>query len=108
MFRQDRILLLNMAWSLDALKRFDEAEAYYKEVLAWEPISAQVHFYYGAHLHSAGKHDAAEAEYTKSNTLAANRGAQVGLERLAKERKTGSEARPLPSTRPAARCSLPS
>ena len=89
LFRQDRNLLLGMAWSLDALKRFDEAESYYKEVLDWEANSAQVHAYYATHLRTAGKLDDAEAEYNRSMKLAWNRAAQWGLEQLAKERKPG-------------------
>jgi len=45
LFPQDRDLLLGVAWSLDGLKHYDEAESYFKEVMAAEPNSAQVHAY---------------------------------------------------------------
>jgi O-antigen ligase len=86
LFPRDRYLLLGMGWSLDGLKRFDEAEPYYKEVMAWEPNSAQIRAYYALHLHSAGKLEEAEAEYNSSMKISWNWAAHNGLERLAKER----------------------
>ncbi len=86
LFPQDRYLLLGMGWSFDALKQFDEAEPYFKKVLAWEPNSPQVHNYYAFHLHAAGRLDEAEAEYKKSTSIWATEAANLGLERLAKER----------------------
>jgi len=90
LFPQDRDLLLGVAWSLDGLKHYDEAESYFKEVMASEPNSAQVHAYYAAHLHSAGKLEEAEATYNKSLKLWWTLAAQRGLERLASERKAGN------------------
>jgi tetratricopeptide (TPR) repeat protein len=89
LFPQDRYLLLGMGWSLDALKRFDEAEPYFKEVVAAETNSAQIRAFYAIHLHSAGKLDEAGKEYTNSMKLYGNLAAQRGLERLAQERKRG-------------------
>lgn len=90
-FRQERYLLLGMGWSLDELKRYDEAEAYFKEVLAAEPNSAQLHAYYGTHLRAAGKLDEAEAEYIKSKALVWNAVANDGLESIARERAAASK-----------------
>ena len=86
LFPQDRYLILGMGWSLDALKEFEESESYFKQVVAAEPNSPQIHAYYALHLHSASKWDEAEAEYNKSMTLGWNWAAKLGLERLAKER----------------------
>jgi tetratricopeptide (TPR) repeat protein len=77
-----------MGWSLDALKRFEDAEPYYKEVLEFEPNSMQVRAYYAAHLHAAGKLDQAEQEYNHSMQLGWNWAAKAGLDRLAKDRST--------------------
>jgi len=86
LFPEDRYLLLGMGWSLDALKRFDEAEPYFKRIAAWESNSAQIHAYYGIHLHTAGKLDEAEAEYKKSMSVQYNEASRLGLERLARDR----------------------
>ena len=94
LFRRDRYLLLGMGWSLDGLKRFDEAEPYFLEVMALEPNSAQIRAYYAVHLHAAGKWDEAEAEYKKSNALYGNWASNLGLERLAKDRKAAAAAQP--------------
>ena len=75
-----------MGWSLDALKRFDEAEPYFKEVVSLEPNSPQIRAYYAIHLHTAGKLDEAEREYNNSIKLYWNPAAYNGLERLTKER----------------------
>jgi len=91
LFPQDRYLLLGMGWSLDALKRFDEAEPYFKEVVTAEPNSAQIRAFYASHLHSAGKLDQAEQEYNNSMKLYWNVMAHNGLERLAKERKVSGQ-----------------
>ncbi len=94
LFPQDRYLLLGMGWSLDALKRFDEADPYFKKIVAWEPNSAQIHAYYALHLHAAGKLDEAEAEYKNSMSVQYNEAARLGLERLARERAAAAARRP--------------
>jgi len=86
LFPQDRYLLLGAGWSLDGLRRFDEAEHFFKKIVEEEPNSPQISAYYAIHLHSAGKLDEAEAEYNRSIKLYWNPAAAEGLARLTKER----------------------
>ena len=87
LFPQDRYLLLGIGWCLDGLHRFEEAEPFFKTLIAQEPDSFQIHAHYATHLHTAGKWDEAEAEYNLSMKLYPSLAAVKGLERLAKDRK---------------------
>ena len=55
--------VLCLAWSLDALGRFDEAEGVFALALQLDPKSTKVHTSYAAHFHQQGKLEQAEAEY---------------------------------------------
>ena len=57
------------AWSLDALGRFDEAEAAFALVLELDPNSNKVHSSYAAHFHQQGKLEQAEVEYARAFKL---------------------------------------
>ena len=55
--------VLCLAWSLDAIGRFDEAEDVFARVLELDPNSNKVHSSYAAHFHQQGKLEQAEVEY---------------------------------------------
>ena len=55
--------VLCLAWSLDAIGRFDEAEGVFARALELDPNSDKVHGSYGAHFHQQGKLEQAEVEY---------------------------------------------
>lgn len=83
---QDRNIVLGLAWSLDALQRFDESEPLFQRALQLDPNAADVRWAHAAHLHARGKLEEAEAQYKVAIRLG-SRAAQIGLERLATERK---------------------
>lgn len=86
LFPQDVNIVLSLAWSLDALQRFDESEPMFLRALELDPKSAQVIFHYAAHLHLAGRRAEAETLYKKS-LAAGSTSAQYGLQRMADEDK---------------------
>jgi len=84
LYPQNRWMLLGMGEALDGLERFDEAEPYYARVMAWNPTSADVRFFYGKHLRTAGRLSEAEQQFKKSLELYWNVAALKGLQSLAK------------------------
>ena len=69
LFPQDQRILLRMGQSLDALKRFDDAELAYQRALAADPNLGVLYGFYGTHLKVAGKLDESSAAYEKGLKL---------------------------------------
>ena len=65
LFPQDVANLLRMGQTLDALKRYDEAEILYKRAIAGDPNRGVIYGYYGTHLEVMGKLDESKAAYKK-------------------------------------------
>ena len=61
--------VLCLAWSLDAIARFDEAEGIFARALQLDPNSNKVHSSYAAHFHQQGKLEQAEVEYEAAYKL---------------------------------------
>ena len=61
--------VLCLAWSLDAIERFDEAETAFATAVQLDPNSGRVHSSYAAHYHLRGELEKAEAEYVRSMEL---------------------------------------
>jgi O-antigen ligase len=85
---RDSRLLLCRATALDALQRFDEAQAVYIEAIRRDPISKYAHWAYGRHFELQHKSDEAEAAYLHSLRLGGGVTAQLALDRIAELRKT--------------------
>ncbi len=95
---QDVRLVLCVAWSLNALKRFDEAEIFHKRALELDSNSGKVHSSYADHLRRKGNATTVESEYSRffaeadaeykiASDLHVGLAAYYGRERLAKDRK---------------------
>lgn len=87
LYPQEQWLLIGKAAALDGLRRFDEAEKFYQEVIRLNPKSPQMLNYFAIHLRQQGKYDEAEATYRKSIQLHWTHSAAYGLESLARERQ---------------------
>ena len=91
--------LLCLAWSLDALERFDEAESVFVRALKLDPNSERIHSSYAAHFHQQKKLEQAEVEYALAFKIG-NLGEQhVNLRRIRKEiadKKAQENAAPVP------------
>jgi O-antigen ligase len=86
LFPQDTRLLLIQGWTLDALSDFGESEKAFKTALTWDPKSAQVHAYYGAHLDLQGRLEEARAAYQNALKLSPDDPvASEGLKQLTAE-----------------------
>lgn len=83
---RDRDLVLCLAWSLDALQRFEESEAQFRRALELDPKGAEVRFAHAAHLELRGQLAEAEAAYRAAYQLG-SAPAKLGIERLAPEKK---------------------
>ena len=81
----DANYILCLAWSLDAIERFDEAESAYAHALELDPNSEKIHSSYAGHFHQQKKLEQAEAEYALAFKIG-NLGEQhVNLRRIRKE-----------------------
>ena len=85
LYPQEKWLLLGAAWSLDALGRPGEAEDYFKQAIFWDPNSAQVRLFYGAHLEQAARWAEANAQFQKSMALHWTEPAFLGWQRMLKK-----------------------
>ena len=101
---QDVQLVLCLAWSLDALQHFAEAEPVLQRALELDPNSIKVWNSYADHLRQEGvassdetnykrKFDEAEAAYRHSLELALQATADYGLRQLAKDREAKERAK---------------
>jgi O-antigen ligase/cytochrome c-type biogenesis protein CcmH/NrfG len=81
---QDRAIMLRLASSLDALKRFDESEPFYQRALELDPNSADVHWARGAHYQARGDLQRAETSFRIAYKLGSP-GARMRLEQLGKQ-----------------------
>ena len=101
---QDVRLVLCLAWSLDALKRFAEAEPVLQRALELDPNSIKVWNSYADHLRQEGvaspdetvykrKFAEAEAAYKHSLKLAPQPTADYGLRQLEKDREAKERAK---------------
>jgi tetratricopeptide (TPR) repeat protein len=96
-------LVLCKAWSLDALRRFDEAEAVFQRALELDPNSGKVHSSYADHLFQMGKLEASEERYKIAIAHGANITADYGLARVQAALKSKREGIPPPEQQPAPR-----
>lgn len=78
----DEDMILCEAWSLDALKRFEESEPFFQRALELDPNSGKVHRAYAAHLHAQDRLPEAEEEYKRSLALGGGKAAYLGLRGL--------------------------
>jgi tetratricopeptide (TPR) repeat protein len=101
---QDVRFVLCLAWSLDALQRFAEAELVLQRALELDPNSIKVWNSYADHLRQEGvaapdetvytrKFEEAEAAYKHSIKLAPEAPAAYGLQQLAKDREMKERAK---------------
>ena len=77
--------VLCLAWSLDAAKRFDEAELVHLRALQLDPNSNKVHASYAAHFQQQGKLEQAEAEYAIALKLGNTGHDAMNLQNIQKE-----------------------
>jgi tetratricopeptide (TPR) repeat protein len=89
--------VLCLAWSLDAIEQFNEAEAVFALTLQLDPNSGKVHRSYAAHCRSRGELEKAEAEYVRALEL----GVGVPADSELKQVRTELAAKKSPSAVPA-------
>lgn len=89
-------LVICLASSLDAVKRFDEAAPLYARAIALDPGSANVHWAHGLHWQLQQRLDEAEAAYRRSLQLGGGMAAQMGLDQVAGLRKGPATPEPAP------------
>ena len=77
--------VLCLAWSMDALERFDDAERIFLRAFQLDPNSARVHLSYAAHFHQQQKLDQAEEEYLRARDLGGYIAAETGLANVRKD-----------------------
>ena len=90
--------VLCLAWSLDAVGRFDEAEPVLATAVQLDPNSGKVHSSYAAHFRQRGELEKADAEYEQSIKFAFFRDMepqqQVRAEIAAKKAATAAPGNP--------------
>ena len=91
---------LCLAWSLDALKRYEEAETHFQRAVALDPNSGSVGRAYAAHLHAWGRLPEALEVYRKSFAIHRTNATLQGLRRHEEEMK--AKNLPFESPEPAA------
>ena len=83
---RDRDLVLCLAWSLDALQRFEESEVHFRRALELDPKGAEVRYAHAAHLELRGQRAEAEAAFRAAYDLG-SAPAKLALDRLALGKK---------------------
>lgn len=99
-FPQDVWLVVCRAQALDALKRFDEADAAFRQAIAQDPNSGQIRCLYGFHFHALGKLDEAEVYYKQAFEMSVSIAAERGLQRIADERRELLKAKDVAPSKP--------
>jgi O-antigen ligase len=81
-FPEDENMLVRMGQSLDALQRYDEAEAAFQKAMQWDPNLGVIYGYYGAHLKAMGMPEESAAVYKKGQSLTNQSILQIGQAEL--------------------------
>lgn len=82
LFPDDVVTHANLAWSLDQMEDYKEAEKHWKIALALDPNFAEYLAYYGEHLGEMDHYYQAREYFTKSLALRSNEVAREGLEEM--------------------------
>ncbi len=91
----DSHLIVALARTYDALKRFDEAGPLFRRAVELDGNAAEIHWEYGNHFHAQGDLENAEIQYQKAHELANGVYTYQFLENVRKERKALAEPKAL-------------
>jgi tetratricopeptide (TPR) repeat protein len=100
LFPRDLRSRLRLGWTLDLMKRFDEADVPLRAALEDDPNFGNVYAYYGFHMEHQHRWKKAEAFYHKAQDLQETEISTAGLKELEHDRKMQAENYVLPFVLP--------